>query len=111
MACTHTADCPLFPKLSASLGAWRTHYCDTEHQWRSCARYERSMRGEPVPLALLPNGKIVGLLAKDEEHAADAAAQVQAQASAVATATLEHHDDLPTAVKPSLWHRLFGRHK
>lgn len=105
MACTHTADCPLFPKLSASLGAWRTHYCDTEHEWRTCARFERSMRGEAVPLALLPNGKIVGMVARDEAKAATASASV------AGTTTLEHTDDaLPVAIKPSLWHRLFGRH-
>lgn len=98
MACTHTADCPLFPKLSASLLAWRTHYCDTETQWRTCARYERSLRGEAVPLALLPNGKIVGMLARDEE------------AAAAAHDAHDHDQGLTTSIKPSLWQRLFGRH-
>ncbi len=104
MACTHTADCPLFPKLRESLGAWRTHYCDTEQAWRTCARFERSMRGEAVPLALLPNGKIVAMVAQDQEQAA--------ARSATATATIEREqpdDVLPTVIKPSLWHRLFGR--
>ena len=113
MACTHTADCPLFPKLSSSLAAWRTHYCDTEHQWRTCARYERSLRGEAVPLALLPNGKIVGLLAKEEGQMSSTEASA-ATAAATATAALEHDDSnesLPTAIKPSLWQRLFGRNK
>jgi len=95
VACTHTTDCPLFPKLNESLAAWRTHYCDTEREWMSCARYKRSMLGEPVPIALLPNGKIVGMLVES------AARSTAGTADPVAA--------LPTAIKPSLWRRLFGK--
>jgi len=97
MACTHISNCPLFPKLHASLAAWRTHYCDTETEWMSCARYQRSMLGEPVPVALLPNGKIVGMLAES----ADASTAESASTDAAP----------PTAIKPSLWRRLFGKEK
>lgn len=97
MACTHSSNCPLFPKLHASLAAWRTHYCDTESEWMSCARYQRSMLGEAVPVALLPNGKIVGMLAEGVDEHAHAAG--------------DGSSEPPTAIKPSLWRRLFGKEK
>jgi hypothetical protein len=56
VACTHVMHCPLFPYLNDSLRGWRDSYCQTESAWVSCARYQLSARGEPVPLALLPNG-------------------------------------------------------
>lgn len=98
MACTHTADCPLFPKLHASLEAWRQNYCDTETRWTSCARYERALRGEPVPIALLPNGKIIGMVA-EHEHDGEVAQPVGAS------------NEGPTVIKASLWQRLFGKGK
>jgi hypothetical protein len=58
MACGHRSNCPLFPLLNASLRGWRDEYCDSETMWRTCARYQRSGRGESVPLALLPNGHL-----------------------------------------------------
>ncbi|MEZ5232770.1 MAG: hypothetical protein R2749_08685 [Acidimicrobiales bacterium] len=62
MACSHVGDCPLFPKLQASLASWRTHYCDSAGGWQACARYRESLAGRPVPLGLLPNGKLVQVL-------------------------------------------------
>lgn len=56
MTCTHSAACPLFPLLNASFEGWRRHYCDSDAGWRDCARYQQSMRGQHVPLSLLPNG-------------------------------------------------------
>lgn len=56
LGCTHARGCPLFPLLRASLRAWRDYYCDTEDRWRSCARYNLAVRGQPVPISLLPNG-------------------------------------------------------
>ncbi len=67
MSCTHTNSCPLHPKLNASLGGWKTSYCDTEQAWSDCARYQMSVAGKPVPLALLPNGKVLGILADKPE--------------------------------------------
>jgi len=108
MACSHIADCPLFPKLHASLAAWRDAYCDTEAEWKTCARYDRALRGEAVPLALLPNGKIVGMVAEHEhDHDHDAPADESADTARPATSERE----LPTKIKPSLWRRLFGKEK
>jgi hypothetical protein len=56
MACSHAAACPLFPLLNASLDGWRRCYCDSRDGWRGCARYQQSLRGQYVPLSLLPNG-------------------------------------------------------
>lgn len=56
MACSHTAACPLFPLLNSSLDGWRRCYCDSQNGWRECARYQQSVRGQYVPLSLLPNG-------------------------------------------------------
>ena len=57
MACSHSGGCPLFPKLNASLRGWRDAYCDSDTEWRSCARYTQSLTGRSVPITLLPNGK------------------------------------------------------
>ena len=100
MACTHIADCPLFPKLHASLAAWRTHYCDTDTQWVSCARYERAVKGQAVPIALLPNGKVIGMVAEHE-----------AEQTSDAPMTGGETEQLTTAIKPTLWKRLFGKVK
>ena len=58
MGCTHVPDCPLFPKLNASLRGWRDAYCDSDSTWRDCARYRQSNTGRAVPLTLLPNGRM-----------------------------------------------------
>ncbi len=68
MACTHAETCPLFPKLGASLGAWRVNFCDTESEWHNCARYQKILTGKPVPLALLPNGKMVAAIVEEEKR-------------------------------------------
>lgn len=58
MGCTHIANCPLFPYLNASLAGWRNVYCDSSVGWKDCARFKLSGTGQPVPLALLPNGQL-----------------------------------------------------
>lgn len=68
MGCSHAESCPLFPKLHSSLAGWKKAYCDAEDKWMDCARYQTSLQGKPVPLALLPNGKVLGVVA-DEERA------------------------------------------
>lgn len=70
MSCTHVPDCPLFPKLNASLRGWRDAYCDSESAWRGCARFEQSQSGRAVPLALLPNGRLVHTIASSRATAA-----------------------------------------
>lgn len=62
LGCSHTATCPLFPLLNASLQSWRDYYCDTEDGWLDCARYKMAVTGQPVPITLLPNGKEAQLL-------------------------------------------------
>lgn len=61
MGCSHAKECPLFPLLSGSLDSWRRYYCDSADRWHDCARYRLALRGQPVPISLLPNGK-------DAEH-------------------------------------------
>lgn len=70
MSCWHTAVCPLFPHLRSSLRGWRDHYCDSEQGWRDCARYKMSLTGEPVPIALLPNGRTAMYIDFDVPEAA-----------------------------------------
>lgn len=55
--CSHVRSCELFPRfgLRASLKVWKTCYCDG--QYERCERFQRALRGEPVPPTLLPNGK------------------------------------------------------
>ncbi|RZV47422.1 MAG: hypothetical protein EX269_04785 [Acidimicrobiales bacterium] len=60
MACSHADSCPLHPHLNDSLAGWRDFFCDSTAEWKQCARYEKSLTGQPVPLALLPNGKMIG---------------------------------------------------
>lgn len=108
MACSHRADCPLFPNLNSSLSGWRTHYCDTEEAWLGCARYTRSLAGKPVPVALLPNGKMAQILepgAKAKPSAAgrgDRSAVTGGRTGSVLLA------ERPVVVRRSWWARLFG---
>lgn len=61
MSCSHVINCELFVQfaLNPALYIWKDHYC--EGDYASCARYQSSGAGEPVPLTLLPNGKIVSV--------------------------------------------------
>jgi hypothetical protein len=67
VACSHVSSCPLFPKLNASRAGWRDAYCNTATNYQTCARYQLSLDNKPVPLALLPNGKVVDALLAPEE--------------------------------------------
>lgn len=102
MACSHADTCPLHPHLSNSLAAWRTHYCNSDSNWRDCARYERSLTGEPTPLALLPNGKMIRVGAASSDTTAVSETGTEAAAStATATAVL---DDIEPDAVPELTH-------
>lgn len=59
--CSHVSSCELFPKfgLRGSLKVWHTFYC--EGHFERCERYQRALRGEPVPPHLLPNGRELNL--------------------------------------------------
>jgi hypothetical protein len=43
--------------LNTSLRGWRNYYCDSGDRWLVCARYQLALKGQPVPISLLPNGK------------------------------------------------------
>lgn len=57
--CPHLAGCPMFPLFSmqSALEIWKISYCQAS--FTSCARYERSRRGESVPANLMPNGALL----------------------------------------------------
>ncbi|MFM9612167.1 hypothetical protein ACSCBZ_35220 [Streptomyces niveiscabiei] len=63
VGCLHASTCPLFPHLNESLAGWRSYYCDSDANWRACARYEVALSGERVPITLLPNGRHARYLA------------------------------------------------
>jgi hypothetical protein len=48
--------------LENGLYQWKVSFCNSDTNWESCARFRRSMSGEPVPINLLPNGKEIGSL-------------------------------------------------
>jgi hypothetical protein len=64
MACSHAATCPLFPRLHHSLEGWKNAFCDSDEASLGCARFKLSLTGSPVPLGLLPNGKLVSIVAE-----------------------------------------------
>lgn len=68
VGCSHAQGCPLFPLLSGSLGSWRSYYCDSTDRWLGCARYKVSLSGNPVPIALLPNGHTAQHLVGDAQR-------------------------------------------
>lgn len=45
--------------LSGTLKIWQDNYCYGDNE--RCERYRRSSRGETVPKALMPNGKMLGV--------------------------------------------------
>lgn len=66
MSCSHKTSCGMFPviSLSSALKIWQTFYCDGKYE--TCERYRRSVAGEPVPRTLLPNGKMLDVVAGAE---------------------------------------------
>ena len=68
MSCSHTADCPLFAQfaMEPSLAVWKQHFCDSE--FTKCVRYQLSLKGEAVPLTLMPNGKMLEAKLKSKEE-------------------------------------------
>ena len=59
--CTRQGNCPLFDKfvMSGSSNIWRMLYCDKEEKFKTCARYQAGLRGEVIPVNLLPNGEFL----------------------------------------------------
>lgn len=69
-SCPRVASCPLFAqfKVKSSLKVWQAFFC--EGQYDRCARYKLTVQAKPVPLNLLPNGRVldVPLEQLDEKH-------------------------------------------
>lgn len=57
--CPRVAACPLFAqfKVKASLGVWQAMFCDGGFE--RCERYRLAGQGRPVPVHLLPNGRLL----------------------------------------------------
>ena len=110
MSCSHATTCPLFPHLHSSLAGWKRTYCDSADGWLNCARYTKSLKGESVPLSLLPNGKMVQIMDPGTDGGDSSAdTEVQPVSGGVAVATEESRDELVEEVPQSWWKRLFAR--
>jgi ankyrin repeat protein len=72
MACTHTEHCELFAQfaLNPALQIWQSHYCQGD--FKRCVRFQMSVRGESVPLNLLPNGSRVEMPRSSDDYGATA---------------------------------------
>lgn len=68
MSCTHSSNCPLFAQfaMEPALAVWKQHFCDGE--FIKCSRYELGLKGETVPITLLPNGKMIENKTKSKEE-------------------------------------------
>ncbi len=68
MSCSHSSSCPLFAQfaMEPALAIWKKHFCDGEYT--NCARYQKGLKGEVVPLTLLPNGKMIEHKVKSKEE-------------------------------------------
>ena len=72
MACTHLDNCELFVQfaLNPALDIWKGAYCNGDYG--SCIRYETALKGQVVPLSLLPNGKRITFHRSQDELASTA---------------------------------------
>jgi len=68
MSCSHSGDCPLFAQfaMEPALAIWKQHFCDGE--FTKCARYQLGLKGQSVPLTLMPNGKMIEAKTKSKEE-------------------------------------------
>lgn len=67
MTCSHIQNCELFVQfaLNPALEIWKRAYCNGDYL--TCVRYETALKGQQVPLTLLPNGKSIQInLSQDE---------------------------------------------
>ena len=72
MACTHIDTCELFVQfaLNPALDIWKSAFCNDDY--RSCVRYQTALKGQVVPLSLLPNGKKITVHRTQDELASTA---------------------------------------
>ena len=68
MSCSHSSDCPLFAQfaMEPALAVWKKHFCDGD--FTKCARYQLGLKGQSVPLTLMPNGKMIEAKSKSKEE-------------------------------------------
>jgi hypothetical protein len=52
--------------MEPALAIWKKHFCDGEYT--NCARYQMGLKGEVVPITLLPNGKMIEHKVKSKEE-------------------------------------------
>ena len=73
MTCSHNTTCPLFAQfaMEPSLKVWQQHYCEGEY--KKCVRFQSSLQGKPVPITLLPNGKVLQQKTRNKEELAGTA--------------------------------------
>ena len=59
MSCSHVKSCELFVQfaLNPALEVWKESYCESDY--KRCVRYQNSLKNLPIPLTLLPNGRLV----------------------------------------------------
>lgn len=67
MNCSHISSCDLFVQfaMNPALDIWKEHYCQDDHV--HCVRFQTAKKGLPVPLTLLPNGKLIQAKSTVEE--------------------------------------------
>jgi len=60
--------CELFVQfaMNPALELWKINYCESQDHKR-CARFQASLRGTPIPLTLLPNGRSINATADNDE--------------------------------------------
>jgi hypothetical protein len=58
-SCSRLRTCPLFRAFSIKSSAkiWRAYYC--EGDFERCERWRLAEAGKPVPVNLLPNGRLL----------------------------------------------------
>jgi hypothetical protein len=58
-SCPRVVTCPLFAqfKVKSSLKVWQAFFC--EGAFDRCERYQLAVQDRPVPLNLLPNGRLL----------------------------------------------------
>lgn len=68
MSCSHTSNCPLFAQfaMEPALAIWKKHFCDGE--FTNCARYKLALKGEVIPISLLPNGNMIQTQIRSKEE-------------------------------------------
>ncbi len=42
---------------AGTLATWKIRYCDGPYE--TCARYQKSLAGQPVPINLMPSGALL----------------------------------------------------